>query len=133
MKIFSRSLLVSLLLIIAAPTFADTKMSAIQIYVCSFNDDATAADLFKATKQWIEAARNTEGGKNIDVAIRFPIATGPDGRGDFRFVTVFPSFAEMGLFRDAYEGSKVEAVDQEQLNDIADCGQSSVWEGISTL
>ena len=132
MKILSRSLLVSLLLIIAAPAFSATKMSAVQIYICYFNDDATAADLFEVTKKWIKAARNTDGGKNIDVAIRFPIATGSDAKGHFRFVTVFPTFAEMGEFRDAYEGSKVEEVDL-QLNDIADCGNSSVWEGISTL
>ena len=62
----------------------------------------------------------------------FISSTGSDAKGDFRFVTVFPTFAEMGEFRDAYEGSKVEEVDL-QLNDIADCGNSSVWEGISTL
>ena len=71
--------------------FRDKNVGRYRFTSASFNDDATAADLFEATKQWIEAARNTDGGKNIDVAIRFPIATGPDGQvATFRFVTVFP-------------------------------------------
>ena len=132
MKTFSRSVLVSLLLIIAAPAFSDTKMSAIQIFVCEFNGDATADQLLEVTADWIKAARNTKGGKEIDVAIRFPIAEGDEAEGDFRFVIVFPSFSAWGAFTDAYEGSKVEGVDQ-QLNEIADCGQSTMWEGLSTL
>jgi hypothetical protein len=132
MKTFSRSVLVSLLLIIAAPAFSETKMSTIQIFVCEFNGDATADQLLEVTAKWIKAARETDGGKNIDVGIRFPIATGADAHGDFRFVIVFPSFSEWGAFTDAYEGSKVEGVDQ-QLNELADCGQSTIWEGLSTL
>jgi hypothetical protein len=132
MKAFTKSLLVSLFLIIAAPAFSDSKMSAIQIFVCEFNGDATADQLLEVTAEWIKAGRETEGGKNIDVAIRFPIATGADAHGDFNFVIVFPSFTEWGAFTDAYEGSKVEGVDK-QLNEIADCGQSTMWEGLSTL
>jgi hypothetical protein len=132
MKIFSRSLLASLLLIIAAPAFSDTKMSAIQIFVCEFNGDATADQLLDVTADWIKAARDTKGGKDIDVGIRFPIAEGADAGGDFRFVIVFPSFSAWGAFTDAYEDSKVKGVDQ-KLNEIADCGQSTMWEGLSTL
>ena len=132
MKTFSRSLLISLFMIIAAPAFSDTKMSAVQIFECEFNGDATADDLYKVTAKWIKAARNTKGGKDIDVAIRFPVAEGGDAGGDFRFVIVFPSFAEWGMFTDAYEGSEVEGAD-ESLFKIADCGQSTIWEGIHTL
>jgi hypothetical protein len=132
MKIFSRSLLVSLFMIIAAPAFSDTKMSAVQIFECEFNGDATADDLYKVAANWLKAARKTKGGKDIDVAIRFPVAEGDNAGGDFRFVIVFPTFSAWGAFTDAYEGSKVEGVDQ-QLNEIADCGQSTIWEGLSTL
>ena len=132
MKTFSQSLLVSLLLIIAAPAFSDTKMSAVQIFECEFNGDAGASELFEVTAAWIKAARQTKGGKDIDVAIRFPIAEGGDAGGDFRFVIVFPSFAAWGAFTDAYEGSAVEGAD-ENLFKIADCGQSTIWEGIHTL
>jgi len=132
MKIFSRSVLVSLLLIIAAPAFSDTKMSAVQIFECEFNGDAGASELFEVTAAWLKAARATKGGKDIDVAIRFPIAEGGDAGGDFRFVIIFPSFSAWGAFTDAYEGSEVESED-ENLFKIADCGQSTIWEGITTL
>ena len=132
MKIFSRSLLASLLLIIAAPAFSDTKMSAVQIFECEFNGDAGAAQLLEVTAGWIKAARDTKGGKDIDVAIRFPIAEGGEADGDFRFVIVFPSFSAWGAFTDAYEGSEVEGADK-NLFKIADCGQSTIWEGIHTL
>jgi hypothetical protein len=132
MKIFSRSVLVSFLLLIAAPAFSDVDMSAVQIFECEFNGDAGASDLFEVTAAWLTAAKNTEGGENVDVAIRFPIAEGGDAGGDFRFVIIFPSFAEWGAFTDAYEGSDVEIVDAD-LFDIADCGQSTMWEGIHTL
>jgi len=132
MKAFTQSLLISLLVLIAAPAFSDTKMQAVQIFECEFNGDAGASELFEVTAAWIKAARDTQGGKDIDVAIRFPIAEGGDAGGDFRFVIVFPSFSAWGTFTDAYEGSKVEGADQ-NLFKIADCGQSTIWEGIHTL
>lgn len=55
-----------------------------------------------------------------------------DAAGDFRFVMIFPSFSEWGAFKDAYEGSKVEEVDQ-RLHEFADCAspilqdQSRTW------
>ncbi len=132
MKTFSQSLLVSLLLVIAAPAFSDAKMQAVQIFECEFIGDAGAEQLLAVTATWLKAARSTKGGKEIDVAIRFPIAEGGDAGGDFRFVIVFPSFSAWGMFTDAYEGSKVEGADKD-LFKIADCGQSTIWEGIHTL
>jgi hypothetical protein len=129
MKTFSRSVLVSLLLIIAAPAFSETRMQAIQIFVCDLNGDATADQLLEVTAAWVKAARNTKGGKDIEVAIRYPIAEGGDAPGDFRFVIVLPSFSAWGAFTDAYEGSEVEGVD-EQLYELADCGKSTIWEGM---
>jgi hypothetical protein len=131
MKIFSRSVLVSLLILIGAPAFSEPNTQAVQIFECEFNGDAGSSELFEVTAAWVIAARNTEGGKDIDVAIRFPIAEGGDAGGDFRFVIVFPSFAAWGAFTDSYEGSEVEIAD-EDLFDIADCGQSTIWEGVHT-
>ncbi|MEH6519520.1 MAG: hypothetical protein V7742_22825 [Halioglobus sp.] len=128
MKKITRSLLISLFVIIAAPAYSDSG-KAIQIFECEFNGDATASQLLDVTAAWLKAARKTKGGKNIDVAIRFPIAEGGDAGGDFRFVIVAPSFSAWGEFTDAYEGSEVEGVD-EQLYELADCGQSTIWEGM---
>lgn len=129
MKKLTQSLLISFLMIIAAPAFSKSGMQVIQIFVCEFNDDATAEQLLDVASIWLKAAKKTEGGKNIDVAIRFPIAEGESAKGDFKFVIIAPSFAEWGEFADAYEGSEVESVD-EQLNELADCGQSTIWEGM---
>ena len=129
MKNLIRSILVSFLMVIAPPAFSNSGMQVIQIFVCEFNDDSTASQLLDVTSTWLKAAKKTEGGKNINVAIRFPIAEGEGAEGDFRFVITAPSFAEWGAFTDAYEGSEVEGVDQ-QLNEIADCGQSTIWEGL---
>ena len=128
MKTTSKSILLSIFMIMAAPVYAESGM-AIQIFECEFNGDATADDLTKVTKAWLKAARKTTGGKDIDVGIRFPIAEGGDAGGDFRFVIVAPNFASWGEFTDAYEGSEVAAVD-EDLYKIADCGQSTIWEGM---
>ena len=129
MRIFARSLLVSVFLIIAAPAFSDSGMQAIQIFVCEFSGDATADQVLELTAAWRKAARKTKGGENIDVGIRFPIAEGADADGDFRFVITAPTFAEWGAFTDAYEGSEVAGVDK-QLYELADCGQSTMWEGM---
>jgi hypothetical protein len=116
-------------MIIAAPAFSNSGMQVIQIFVCEFNGDATAEQLLDVTSTWLKAAQKTVGGKNINVGIRFPIAEGEGAEGDFRFVVTAPSFAEWGAFTDAYEGSEVEGVDQ-QLYELADCGQSTIWEGM---
>ena len=78
---------------------------------------------------WLKAARKTKGGENMNVGIRFPIAEGAQGQGDFRFVITTPTFAEWGAFTDAYEGSEVAKVD-EKFGNLADCGQSTIWEGM---
>jgi hypothetical protein len=129
MKTFAKSMLVSLVMIIAAPVYADSDMQAIQIFDCEFNGDAGSAELLALTSEWLKAAKKTKGGKNLQLAVRFPIAEGEAGDGDFRFVIVLPTFAEWGEFTDAYEDSAVAKVD-DNLNELADCGYSTIWEGI---
>jgi hypothetical protein len=131
MKTITRSILVSLLLIIAAPAYSDIGPGpqAIQIFICEFNDDATSEQVLEMSAAWLKAARKAKGGENMKLVIRFPIAEGPAGEGDFRFVITTPTFAEWGAFTDAYEGSAVSKID-EQFNNLADCGKSTMWEGI---
>jgi hypothetical protein len=128
MKALAKSALISLFLIMAAPAYSESGM-AIQIFECEFNGDATSDQLIEVTKAWLKAARKTTGGKDIDVGIRFPIAEGGEADGDFRFIISAPDFASWGEFTDAYEGSEVAAVD-ERLYKIADCAQSTIWEGM---
>ena len=129
MKALTRSILISLLLIIAAPAYSAPGLQAIQIFNCTFNDDATADQVMEVTSAWLKAAKGMKGGKNMDAYIRFPVAEGTDGEGDFRFVITTPSFEEWGAFTDAYEGSAAAKVDEE-FNNLADCPDSTLWEGL---
>ena len=129
MKTFTRSILVSLLLIIAAPAYSAPGLQAIQIFNCTFNDDATAVQVMEVASAWLKAAKGMKGGENMDAGIRFPVAEGTGGEGDFRFVITTPSFEEWGAFTDAYEGSAAAKVDEEFEN-RADCPDSTLWEGL---
>jgi len=129
MKIFSRSLLVFLLLIITAPAYSQSGLQAIQIFNCEFNEGATADKVMAMASTWLKAAKGMKGGKNMDAYIRFPVAEGSDSEGDFRFVITTPSFEEWGAFTDAYEGSAAAKVD-EDLENLADCADSTMWEGL---
>jgi len=128
MKAFIRSILISLLMIFAAPAFAGPDLQAIQIFNCQFNDDATAEQVMKMASAWLKAAKATKGGSNLDAYIRFPIAEGDSDVG-FKFVITTPTFEEWGAFTDAYEDSPVSKVDSE-FDNLADCFKSTMWEGI---
>ena len=116
-------------MIIAAPAYSSADTQAIQIFNCEFNDDATAEQVLKMASSWLKAAKGMPGGKNLKAFIRFPIAEGSNNEGDFRFVIATPSFAEWGAFTDAYEGSAAAKVDEEFEN-LADCADSTMWEGL---
>jgi len=131
MKIFTRSILVSLLLIIAAPAYSISGSQVLQIFVCEFVDDKASDDkVLELAAAWLKAAKQMEGGANMGLVIRFPIAEGDGVKGDFTWVISTPTFAEWGAFTDAYEGSAVSKVDDQLFDNIADCGQSTIWEGM---
>ena len=128
MKRLIESILISLLLMTAVPAYS-ADMQVAQIFICEFNDDATSDQVMEMAATWLEAAKQTKGGSNMVVVVRFPIAEGPTGEGDFRFVISTPTFEEWGQFTDAYEGSAVAKVDEE-FGNLADCGASTIWEGL---
>ena len=126
MKTLTRYVLVALLLLFSVPAYSGAMV--IQKFDCEFNGDTTADQVLKTAEVWLDAAKNTKGGANISVGVRFPIAEGTGSEVDFVFVISTPTFAEWGAFTDAYEGSAASIVD-EQLFDLADCGSSTLWEG----
>jgi hypothetical protein len=129
MKTITRSILVSLLLIIAAPAYSDSS-HVLQIFRCEFNDEKTTeAEVLELAATWLKAAKQMKGGENMKLVIRFPIAVGAGGVGDFTWVISTPTFAEWGEFTDAYDGSEVSKIDDQLFGNLADCGQSSIWEG----
>ena len=131
MKTFTRSILVSLLLIIAAPAYSISGSQVLQIFVCEFvNDKASDDQVLELATAWLKSAKQMEGGANMGLVIRFPIAEGDGVKGDFTWVISTPTFAEWGAFTDAYEGSAVSKVDDQLFDNLADCGQSTIWEGM---
>jgi len=123
MKTLIRLMIISMLMVIASPAYAE----AIQIFNCEYEGDATEDDVAEMAGKWLAAAKTLDGGKNLQVYLRFPVAASVDDI-DFKFVLVTPDFAEWGAFTDAYELSKLEEIDDE-LDKVADCDDASLWEG----
>ena len=123
MKTLIRLMIISLMMVVASPAYAE----AIQIFNCEYEGDATEDDVFAMAGKWLAAAKTLKGGKNLQIFIRFPVAAAVDDI-DFKFVVVTPDFAEWGAFTDAYELSKLEEIDDE-LDKVADCDDASLWEG----
>ena len=128
MKTVTRSILAALLLIIAAPAYSDSEMRVIQVFVCEFGEDTVEEQVLELASTWLKAAKGMPGGKNLEVAVRFPVAEGIQDAGDFIFYITTSTFAEWGAFTDAYEGSAAEEVD-DQFEDLIECGDSTIWEG----
>ena len=128
MKTFTYSVLVFLLLCIAAPAYSDSKSLAVQVYVCEFGEETIEEQVLEMASVWLNAAKKLPGGKNMEVAVRFPVAEGIQDAGDFLFYFITPTFADWGVFTDAYEGSAASEVD-DQFEDLIECGDSTIWEG----
>ena len=123
MKTLIRLAIISLFMLMASPVYAE----AIQIFNCEYEGDATEDDVFEMSGKWLAAAKTIEGGKNIQVVIRFPVAASVDDI-DFKFVIITPNFAEWGKFTDNYSASKLQEIDDE-LEKVASCNDASMWEG----
>jgi hypothetical protein len=123
MKTLIRLMIISMLMVVASPAYAE----AIQIFNCEYEGDATEDDVFDMAGKWLKAAKSTKGGENLQMYLRFPVAASVDDI-DFKFVLVTPNFAEWGVFTDAYELSKLQEIDDE-LFKVADCNDSAMWEG----
>jgi len=125
MKLTMRLMLVSILVIFAAPAFSET---ASHLYKCEQDEDASDAQVLAAASQWLHAARGVKGGKNLEVKIHFPIAA-MVGETDFLMVVTTPSLSEWGEFMDHYEGGSMAEADK-KFEHIADCPDSALWESI---
>ena len=123
MKTLIQALAIAMLMVFASPAYSE----AIQIFNCTFEGDATEDDINAMATKWLKAAKTLKGGENIQVAIRYPVAAAVTDV-DFKFVVMTPNFADWGVFTDVYEASKLQEIDDE-LFKIANCGESSLWEG----
>ena len=123
MKTMIRVMAIAMLMVFAAPAYSET----IQIFNCTFEGEATDDDVMAMATKWLKAAKTLKGGENVQIAIRFPVAAAVTDV-DFKWVVMTPNFAEWGAFTDAYELSDLQKIDDE-LFKVANCGESSLWEG----
>lgn len=123
MKTLIRVMAISMLMVFAAPAYSET----IQIFNCTYEGDSTEEDISAMASKWLKAAKTMKGGENLQIAIRYPVAAAVN-EIDFKFVVMTPTFAEWGAFTDAYDLSELQEIDDE-LFKVANCGDSSLWEG----
>ena len=123
MKIIIRLAIVCILLLVAAPAYSG---SALQVFACQQDENATEAQLEAVASAWLKAAKLMKGGENLEVYLNYPSAAQMD-ENDFMFILIAPSFSEWGVFMDGYKGSPASKVDAE-MGDLADCPDSSLWE-----
>ncbi len=123
MKTVIRLIIVSILLLVAAPAYSG---SALQVFACQQDENASEAQLEAVASAWLKAAKAMKGGENMEVYLNFPTAAYM-GENDFMFIMILPNFAEWGVFMDGYKGSPASKVDAE-MGELADCPDSSLWE-----
>jgi len=124
MNIIVRFVLVSILMIVAAPAYSG---EAVQMWKCEMDDDASETQVKAMSVKWLEAVKKQPGGEQFEAYVLFPIAVNATGEMDVMFVVVAPSFEEWGKFWDAYGGSPAAALEREN-EALVVCPDSVVWE-----
>jgi len=124
MRILLRLVLVSMLVIVAAPAYSG---EAVQMWKCEMEDDATEEQVRAKAQDWLKAAKKLNGGENLEAYVFFPVAVNAVGEMDMMFIVIAPSFEDWGKFWDAYAGSPVNAIDNQNA-EVVVCPNSVVWE-----
>jgi hypothetical protein len=125
MKILVKLVLISMLLIFAAPAYSAV---AVQMWKCEIDDDASEQDIKTQAAKWLKAAKTMKGGERLEAYVYFPVAANNMGDTDIIFTVVAPSFEEWGKFWDGYAGSPADELDAQ--NDMVVCPDSAVWESV---
>ena len=120
-KVTIASLTASVMFLFIAPAYGD---SVLQIWECELNDNKTAADVIAASSVWLKAAKNNDGGEDIEVSLEFSIV-GYAGAADFFFVLSVADTKTWGVFNHDYPDSPAGQAD-EAWADVATCSESSL-------
>lgn len=123
MKLIIRLMAISMLMFFAAPAWSG---SAVHLFHCISEDETTDDALEAIASEWLAAAKQMKGGKNLQIFLYFPVAVGA-GEHDFSFMVIAPNFEQMGAFLDAYAGSPLEEID-DRFDELAHCPISDMWE-----
>jgi hypothetical protein len=124
MKTIMRLMLVGLVVVVAAPSYAGGQ--AWQSFTCQVLDDTTEDQVLAAAAEWLKAAKSMKGGENLTVHVAFPVAA-QMGEDDFRMLLTAPTIQEWGTFWDGYSGSAAAEVD-DKYKDMIDCPDSRLFE-----
>ena len=100
------------MLLSAGPAFSG---QAMQMWRCGLEDGVSEADIEKRASEWLKAARQLDGGKNLEAMVLFPVAVNASGETDLIFMVTAPTFAEWGRFWDAYPSSDAAAGENEGM------------------
>ena len=119
------SMLVVVVMCLAAPAFS---AEVTQVWHCEMEDAVTEQVIIDGVGEWLKAARQMEGGENLEASVLFPVAV-TTGEIDLLIVFVAPSFQEWGTFWDAYEGSPAAKLENEH-HDMIICPDSALWESV---
>ena len=120
-KVNIASLTASVMFLFIAPAYGD---SILQIWTCELNDNKTPADVIAASSVWLKAAKNNEGGEDIEVSLEFQIV-GDAGDGAFFFVLSVADTKTWGVFNQDYPDSPAGQA-EEAWADVATCSESTL-------
>jgi hypothetical protein len=126
MKIIVRLMLVSVLMLVAAPAFS---AEATQMWKCELDDDASEEDVMAQAREWLQAAKKLEGGQGLKASVLFPVAVNVTGQTDLMFIVTAPSFEAWGKFWDNYVQSPAAELEDRHDQKVV-CPDSAVWESI---
>ena len=124
-KIITASLTASLMCLFTAPVYAD---SVEHQWNCHRLDSATMDDVIAATSVWFKAAKTNEGGENMKLSLKFPIAVDTID-GDFIQVVVFADTKEWGDFTHNYKDSPAGKA-EDAWYEVATCLGSEIWQTV---
>ena len=124
MKTILRLILGSVFVLVSAPSYSGV---ATQMWRCELDADATEEGVQQAARDWLTAAKQIEGGENLEAYVYFPVAVSVQGATDFVFVVVAPSFEDWGKFWDRYPDSEAAKLEDK---DMVNCPHSALWESI---
>jgi len=111
------------MLLTAGPAFSG---QAMQMWNCGLVDGVSEEDVEAKASAWLKAARQVDGGKNLEAMILFPVAVNATGETDLVLLVTAPTFAEWGRFWDAYPSSDAAADEGETMF----CPDSVIWEAV---
>lgn len=124
MKLIIRSMLVSMLMIITTPSYSGV---ATQMWRCEMDDDVSEEDVIAMAEKWLKAAKQVEGGQDLELQVMFPVAVNSTGEIDVLLLLTAPSFTDWGKFWDGYTDSEAAQLDKDDDDKLV-CPDSVLWE-----